>query len=84
MKYIIFEDNKTGLIQPVIFGDHTTHSTIKLNNCKPVSAGFWLLGEKGIICFGESESLGLEPKKGDEAYLSLMLGDAGTMFFLKI
>jgi len=82
MKYIIFEDNKTGLIQPVIFGEHTTHSQVKIENATPVSAGFFYIDKRGFVVSGESESLGLKPKDGDEEFLKLVLYNAGTMFFI--
>lgn len=83
MKYIIFKDNKTGLIQPVIFGEHTTHSQIMIEGAKPVSAGFCHLSSKGGLSItGDSESLGLKPDDKDGAYLSMMLCGAGTSFFI--
>ena len=44
MKYVIFEDDKTGLKQPVVFGDHTVHSSINVERCHPVSGGFFMIG----------------------------------------
>lgn len=83
MKYIIFKDEKTGLVQPVIFGEHTTHSQVKIEGAKPVSAGFCHLSAKGGLSItGDSESLGLKPDTKDGAWLSMMLCDAGTSFFL--
>lgn len=83
MKYIIFKDEKTGLMQPVIFGEHTTHSQIKIDGAKSVSAGFCHLSSKGGLSItGHSDSLKLKPDDNDGAYLSMILCDAGTSFFL--
>jgi hypothetical protein len=41
MKYVIFKDTVSGLIQPVLFGDHTKHSQILLEGSEAVSAGFF-------------------------------------------
>jgi hypothetical protein len=38
MKYVIFKGN--GLVHPVLFGDHTAHSQIKVEGAEPISAGF--------------------------------------------
>lgn len=83
MKDIIFKDEKTGLVQPVIFGEHTTHFQVMMEGAKPVSAGFCHLSSKGGLSItGDSESLGLKPDDKDGAYLSMMLCDAGTSFFI--
>lgn len=83
MKYIIFKDEKTGLVQPVIFGEHTTHSQITIEGAKPISAGFFhLSSEGGLSITGDSESLGLKPDDKDGVYLSMMLCGAGTSFFI--
>ncbi|WP_108822020.1 hypothetical protein [Dysgonomonas sp. Marseille-P4361] len=85
MKYIIFKDEKSGLIQPVIFGEHTTHSQIKLERAKPISAGFFYMdAEKGICIHGESDSLSLKPKEGDEMYLLFVIIGAGTSSFIDL
>lgn len=83
MKYIIFKDEKTGLVQPVVFGEHTTHSEIKLAGAKPVSAGFChVSSEYGLSVGGDSESLGLKSEDNDAAYIAMLLCDAGTSLFL--
>lgn len=84
MKYIIFEDDKTGLQQPVIFGDHTVHSQVKVERVHPVSAGFFMVDEDGIVStYGDSQALGLEPKDGDATLLYQVLNNMGTIYFLK-
>lgn len=83
MKYIIFKDEKTGLVQPVIFGEHTTHAQVMIERAKPISAGFcYLSPEGGLIVHGESDSLELKPNENDAGYLSLLLCNANTSFFL--
>lgn len=83
MKYIIFKDKKSGLFQPVIFGEHTTHSQISIDGAEPISAGFCLLSEEdGLSVYGESDSLGLKPQKKDGAYLRMLLCSVGTSYFL--
>lgn len=58
MKYVIFEAN--GLVHPVLFGDHTSHSQICIKNGKAVSAGFVKFNSIGWPqVFGGSESLNL-------------------------
>lgn len=82
MKYVIFQDNKTGLMQPVIFGEHTTHSDASIVNAKPISAGFFYIKGSGFTVTGESESLGLKSRPEDAELLKLVLMNAGTMFFI--
>jgi len=82
MKYIIFKNNKTGLKQPMIFGEHTVHSQVTIENATPVSAGFFYIEGSGFVVSGESESLGLKPQEGDNDLLKLVLMNAGTMFFI--
>jgi len=38
MKYIIFKDNKSGLIMPIVFNEHVTHSQVKVEGATPISA----------------------------------------------
>lgn len=40
MKYVVFEQEKTGLKMPVLFPDHITHSSVKIEGTKVVSAVF--------------------------------------------
>lgn len=83
MKYIVFEDDKTGLKEPVIFGDHTTHSQVKVERAHPVSAGFFTIDDDGIVSiYGDAQSLGLEPKDGDATLLYYVLQGFGTIYFL--
>lgn len=85
MKYIIFEDDKTGMKQPVIFGDHTVHSSVTVERAHPVSAGFFQIDNEGIIStYGDAQSLGLQPKNGDATLLFYVIQNMGTMFFITI
>lgn len=82
MKYIIFENEKTGLLHPVVFAEHTTHAQINMEGCKPVNAGFVSFG-KGFEIHGRSDSLDLDPDYDrDKRLIELMFIDMGTMFFL--
>lgn len=83
MKYVIFEQDKTGLKEPVIFGDHTTHSAVKVERAHPVSAGYFIIDQDGIVStYGESQSLGLKPEDGDAILLYYVLQNMGTVYFL--
>ena len=83
MKYVIFEDDKTGLKQPVVFGDHTVHSSINVERSHPISGGFFMIGKYGTVTtYGTAESLGLQPQDGDDGLLFCVLQNMGTMFFL--
>ena len=82
MKYIIFKDQKSGLIQPVLFGEHTTHSQIKLKRAIPVSGGFFSFEKGNMSVYGKSDSLELESKKEDLNYIVKVFLDLGTAFFI--
>lgn len=83
MKYIVFEDDKTGLKEPVIFGEHTTHSQVMVERAHPVSAGYFVLDNDGIVStYGDAQSLGLKPEAGDATLLYYVLQNMGTMFFV--
>lgn len=80
MKYIIFKQND--LVMPVVFPDHITHSQIKIENAKPISAGF-LNFESGLpIAYGESESLNLRSSPMDSMVLTRLILNMGTAYFL--
>jgi hypothetical protein len=82
MKYVIFKDTVSGLIQPVMFGEHTTHSCVRLDRCIPVSAGFFSF-ENGIpAVYGKSDSLKLESKQTDLDYIIKVFMNFGTMSFV--
>jgi hypothetical protein len=82
MKYVIFKDTESGLIQPIVFAEHTTHSCIKLNRAVPVSAGFFNFNKGIPSIYGRSDSLNLEPGESDMDYLIGMFLGLGTMHFL--
>lgn len=75
MKYVILEDDAGGK-WPFLFPDTLAHSDVAnlLQRLIPAptvpySAGFW--GDK--TAHGHSDSLGLKPPPGDEAYILLGL-----------
>lgn len=83
MKYIIFKEKN--MLHPVVFADHTTHSQIKIEGAKPISAGFVMqdkTGIQGIKCYGKSDSLNLTPGANDEAIISSWLQNCGIYAFL--
>lgn len=84
MKYIVFEQEGTGLKMPVVFPDHITHSTIKIEGARPVSAGFCLLGTEELVTIGtgKSDSLNLAPMVGDRDLIIAVLCNAGVYAFL--
>jgi hypothetical protein len=84
MKYVIFEDTVSGLIQPVLFGEHTSHHCVKIDRAKPVSAGFFSLETGEMRVYGESDSLKLKAKDTDLDYIRRVLLNMGTLFFLNI
>lgn len=85
MKYIIFEQDGTGLKEPVIFGDHTVHSDVKVERSHPVSAGYFMIDNDGIVStYGDSQSLGLKPEEGDATLLYYVLQNMGTVYFLNL
>jgi|GEM_PF-3043409 len=84
MKYVVFENMNTGLKMPVIFPDHITHSTIKIDDAKPVSAGFCIVGTEEIVTIGtgKSDSLNLSPATGDRELIIAVLCNAGMYAFM--
>lgn len=82
MKYIIFEDERTGLLQPVIFGEHTTHSRVEVERARPIGAGFFSFenGQPGV--YGGSVSLNLESSEADLDLIIKMFLNMGTAFFI--
>ena len=67
MKYVIF--NQNGLMHPVLFADHTSHTQIALEGSTAVSAGF--VRFKGLLnepeCYGHSTSLKLDSRPKEDA-----------------
>lgn len=84
MKYVVFEDINTGLKMPVVFPDHITHSAIKIDCAKPVSAGFCIVGTEEIVTIGtgKSDSLNLSPAAGDRELIIAVLCNAGIYAFM--
>ena len=80
MKYVIFREKN--MLHPVVFADHTTHSQIKVEGAKPVSAGFVMHDKTGIKCYGKSDSLNLTPGVNDEAIILSWLQNCGIYAFL--
>ena len=85
MKYVIFEDNRTGMKESVIFGDHTVHSSVTVERSHPVSAGFFTIDKEGIVStYGDAQSLGLKPAPGDATLLFYVLQNMGTVYFINL
>lgn len=86
MKYVIFEQERTGLKMPVLFPDHVTHSSITIEGSKPISAGFCLVGGCEIITIlpEGSDSLKLEPGEHDRELIISTLSNAGVYAFLNM
>lgn len=84
MKYVIFKDTKSGLIQPILFGEHTSHHQITVDGAEPVSAGFFSFENGETKTYGKSDSLKLESKDTDLDYICKVFMNMGTMFFIEI
>lgn len=82
MKYIIFRDNISGVVQPVFFAEHTTHSDVTIKGATPVSAGFYRIDQGQIICYLDSVSLNLTPKPGDNEYIMAALLNCDVTYFI--
>lgn len=83
MKYVIFENEMKGIMEPVIFGDHMSHSEVNVEGSRPVSAGYLMIDNDGIVStYGNAQSLGLKPVPGDSALLSHVLHGMGAACFL--
>lgn len=82
MKYIIFKGN--GLLHPIVFGEHTSHSQISVAGAEPISAGFVHFNSLGDpYCTGKSDSLKLESNpERDTDIIRHMMEEFGTMFFI--
>jgi len=82
MKYVMFQDEK-GVLYPVLFDDHLTHSLVAVEGCKAVSAGF--VDDVGGV-FGKSESLKLESNwERDSAYVcAALLNDTSTLNYMRV
>lgn len=85
MKYIIFEEERTGIFSPVLFPEHVTHSDIKIIGTKPISAGFCILGGEDIISILPeiSDSLQIGPGENDKRLIIATLANSGMYDFLK-
>lgn len=85
MKYVIFEQDRTGFKESVILGEHTVHSSVKVEGAKPVSASYFMIDNDGIVStYGDAQSLGLKPEDGDATLLNLVLQNFGTAYFLDL
>jgi hypothetical protein len=81
MKYIIFKQKD--LLIPIIFDEHITHSQIKIEGAKPVSAGFVYRGLGSIrVSDRKSESLNLGPHTADLRFLERAQLELGTNAFI--
>ena len=66
-KYIII-NNRIGEI-PIIFPLFFGHNDFNFNREKIISAGFVLINETGISCYGESDSLGIKSRGKEDGEL---------------
>ena len=82
MKYIIFQDKRSGLVQPVLFGEHTTHSKVTISGANAICAGFVDLQEGNLSVYGRSDSMNLDPSERDLDYILKMFMGMGEMFFV--
>lgn len=84
MKYVVFEQEGTGLKMPVLFPDHVTHSMVNIEGMKIVSAGFCLIsGDEIVTILSDiSDSLNIGPAKGDKELIVATLCNAGVYAFL--
>jgi len=84
MKYVVFEQEGTGLKMPVLFPDHVTHSMVNIEGMKIVSAGFCLISGDEIVTIPSdiSDSLNIGPAKGDKELIVATLCNAGVYAFL--
>lgn len=82
MKYVIFEGN--GLVHPVVFGDHTSHSQVNVDGGTPIAAGFVQSDTMNWPhCYGESDSLKLKCRgEIDEDIIRRAYNDCGTYMFI--
>lgn len=84
MKYVIFKGN--GLLHPIIFGEHTSHSQISVAGAEPISAGFVQFDSCGIPhCTGKSDSLNLVSRgeKDEDIIHRAHNLSGGTMLFIE-
>lgn len=84
MKYVVFEQEGTGLKMPVLFPNHVTHSQVEISGMKVVSAGFCFIGGDEIVTISSdvSDSLNIGPAKGDKELIIATLCNAGVYAFL--
>ena len=84
MKYVIFK--RKDLYMPIIFPEHITHSTIKIEDdeTKIFSAGFLVISSMGLanVLPEKSESLQIGPSPFDAIILNRALLNSGTAAFL--
>lgn len=87
-KYTIFK-HKAGLLMPVIYPEHVTHSQVIIKQDKDtdmeiIGAGFFTLGKGTLTVTSEkSESLNIGPSEIDEQVLELMLSNAPMSSFIE-
>lgn len=89
MKYVIFKRGRGDILiyEPHIFPEHGTHACLKVEGCRPHSAGFFYIDDCGDVVIDQkrrSESLKLGPKAGDARLLQSTLGGDGSHAFLSV
>lgn len=81
MKYVVFK--YANLFMPVIIPEHVTHSQIKIEDAKPISAGFFHFKSGLLVVSGiGSESLKLKPHARDKSLLESVFAESGTNSFI--
>lgn len=88
MKYIIFKETKTNMLIPVIISDHSVHSQVKIEGCRPISAGFFHIEGtfviKVILEEKKSVSLNMGPRPQDaELIRSVLYGFTNALIYLE-
>lgn len=82
MKYVVFLQRNVKHV--VICANHTSHSSLKVEEATPISAGFFIVSSEGVKCFGNSESLNLSPAEDDSVLISSVLANLGIYAFLDL
>lgn len=84
--YVLPEKFKVVVVShPILFGDHTAHSQIKVEGATPISAGFVQFDSCGLPhCTGRSDSLKLESRgeKDEDIIHRAHNLSGGTMLFI--
>ena len=80
MKYVVFKSKNVKHV--VLAADHTSHSSISVEDATPISAGFFSIGPDGVSCYGKSDSLNLSPSEEDPSLITRLLDNFGIYGFI--